>query len=86
MQGQAQLAHPFDHPLSLRSPPFCDELELWLIADEVNLEAAGASLLVAEPERPGNAGYSCEPLVRCKARTFPDVDSPTTSACVYRLA
>ncbi len=209
MQGQAKLAHPFDHPLSLRSPPLCDEIELWLIADEVDLEAEcrrlherasppywafcwgagqalarwlldhpdevvgrqvvdfgagsgivgiaaaragarsvvavdvdpearavalanaetngvrlavsdsipetwdlllasdvlyenalraaidelqeravaiGASLLVGEPERPGNAGYSCEPLVRCKVRTFPDVDSPTTSACVYRLA
>jgi predicted nicotinamide N-methyase len=48
--------------------------------------ASGARLMAAEPERPGNPGHPGEPLRRYEVRTFPDVDSPTTHACVYRLA
>ena len=75
-------------PCALASSDVLYENALRAVIDEVKERAVatGRSLLVGEPERLGNAGYSCEPLVRCKVRTFPDVDSPTTSACVYRLA
>jgi predicted nicotinamide N-methyase len=48
--------------------------------------AAGAGLLAGEPERPGNPGHAGAPLRRYEVKTFPDVDSPTTHASVYRLA
>lgn len=46
----------------------------------------GATLLAGEPERPGNPGHAAEPIARYAVRTFPDVDSPTRAAKVYRLS
>ena len=45
----------------------------------------GATLLVAEPDRPGNPGHQGELLAEYAVRTFPDVDSPARTARVYRL-
>ena len=47
--------------------------------------ARGAAILAGEPERPGHPGHAGAPLERYPVRTFPDVDSPTAAACVYRL-
>ena len=47
---------------------------------------SGGRVLVGEPDRPGNPGYAAKPLARYGVQTFPDVDSPTVSAQVYRLA
>jgi len=41
--------------------------------------------LVAEPHRAGNPDFATPPLARYDVATFPDVDSPTTAASVYRL-
>ena len=48
--------------------------------------ALGAEVLAAEPERPGNPGHPAAPLARYEVCTFPDVDSPTAAARIYRLA
>lgn len=46
---------------------------------------AARCTLVAEPHRPGNPGFPTKPVARYDVCTFPDVDSPTTAASVYRL-
>ena len=43
-------------------------------------------LVVSEPERPGNPGHPSPVIARYEVRTFPDVDSPTRAAGIYRLA
>lgn len=72
-------------------PPHCD----LLIASDVLYEArervlgdtgARFGALVAEPARPGLAPPPDTPIARYDVRTFPDVDSPTCAASVYRLA
>jgi predicted nicotinamide N-methyase len=47
---------------------------------------AGRAILVSEPDRPGARGYHGGALQRFAATTLPDVDSPTVSAAIYRLA
>jgi hypothetical protein len=42
-------------------------------------------VLVADPERPGNANLGVEPLHRREARCFPDVDAPTCNAALFAL-
>jgi predicted nicotinamide N-methyase len=67
-----------------------------LLASDVLYEAPAAariraateksrSALVAEPHRPGHEGYTSTPIARYAVCTFPDVDSPTTAASVYRF-
>ena len=50
----------------------------------------GRRVVVSEPDRPGVKGYGATLtrtlLGRYTATTLPDVDSPTVSGCVYRLA
>lgn len=53
---------------------------------EARARARGASLLAGEPERPGNPGHRAPVLARYPVRTWPDVDSPTAAARVYRLS
>jgi predicted nicotinamide N-methyase len=74
-----------------RMPVRCD----LLIASDVLYEAreqvlndasARFGALVAEPARPGLASPPEAPIHRYDVRTFPDVDSPTRAASVYRLA
>ena len=39
MSRQARLPRPFGRSLALRRPPLCSEIGLWLIAEDVDLEA-----------------------------------------------
>ncbi len=49
-------------------------------------QRARDGVLVAEPARPGLAPPPHAPIHTYEVRTFPDVDSPTVSASVYRFA
>lgn len=60
-------------------------LALAIDALRARAETRGARLLAGEPERPGNPGHPAPVLARYPVRTWPDVDSPTTAARVYRL-
>ncbi len=46
----------------------------------------GATVLAGEPQRPGNPGHPVKALANYRVRTFPDVDSPTIAAKIYRLS
>jgi len=48
-------------------------------------ERARFGVLVAEPARPGLAPPPFDPVHTFDVRTFPDVDSPTCAASVYRF-
>jgi predicted nicotinamide N-methyase len=81
------------------SPTIPDEWDVLLASDvlyERSLHAViedlrglaqrcGGTLLVGEPDRPGNPGYPTAPLAEYEAFTTPDVDSPSKLARVYRL-
>ena len=45
----------------------------------------GREVLLCEPDRPGARHPDGVALLRATVRTHPDVDSPTTSAAIYRL-
>ena len=73
-----------------RMPDRCD----LLIASDVLYEArervlgdasARFGALIAEPLRPGLAPPPDPPIHTYDVRTYPDVDSPTKAACVYRF-
>jgi predicted nicotinamide N-methyase len=77
--------------VAVTMPARCD----LLIASDVLYEArervlgdvsARFGVLLAEPARPGLVPPPERPIHTYDVRTFPDVDSPTCAASVYRLA
>jgi predicted nicotinamide N-methyase len=58
-------------------------LASWLL--ELSHSHPRRRVLVADPERPGNARLGVAPLYRLDARCFPDVDAPTCNAAVFEL-
>ncbi len=78
------------------SPQACSDWDV-LLASDVWFEAGprafvqgacsrGRSVLSSEPDRPGAIHPQAQLLLRARSQTLPDVDSPTLTAAIYRLA